>query len=381
MTSFSGTTNALLLLMRRSLLHSSEQLKLSSSQWKAVAKAALAQSVTLLAVDGTNGLTALPPKSIMNRLQKSAAQLRLQNRRLYKEQDRTLRRLRAANIPAVVINGCSVSVFYPIPALRTMNDIDLLVDPRDVDAAIALFTKLGYANMRKENRICFQRGSSQIDLHFAISGLPDGNTEAELRLRSMFARIVDSAETCDMDGHAFPAPVSLARSILLLLKISSHAASACLSLRDLADWGMLLHKQWKGAPSPAILQAWENCRLLGFARALSFAAYQALNLPMSPWFADVTAEETAALLSSLANEVDRTGASKNTALVARSSLAPSPAQTGMFRILLVSTVRRFPAVRKYPFLYIGALPCTIIANGVLRCKRGKKAASSARRHK
>ncbi len=385
MVPFTVTDHALLVLLRRSLLGSHEQLKLSAAQWKAVAEASLAQALLLPALDGTEGLNDMPSKSIINTWQGAAANIRKQTQRLYQEQDRILKHFAAANLPVAILKGSSLALSYPRPELRAMKDIDLLIDARDGQAAAALMEKLGYTPERTEeaHRIGYRRGPLSVELYSAVTGLPEAASEAALRLRSLLARTVDSAEECRIQSHTFAAPVPLARSLILLLHMMS---ADHLRLRHLIDWGMFLHHELEDAPSRAILQTWDNCGLLPLARTLSIAAYIALDLPMQDWLVTAETDGAEQLLTAVLEhgreEKPGTNMFISTALVANvaSDDKKTPAHR-LFGDLPKTTAACFPAVRKCPVLYVGALPCTFVMRGIQLCKNGRLRRTSDQRKK
>lgn len=69
----------------------------------------------------------------------------VRNLRLYQELGVILTALRAQNIPVIVLKGAHLAAtVYPHPALRSMNDIDLLFHPTDVASAVEVLHALGY---------------------------------------------------------------------------------------------------------------------------------------------------------------------------------------------------------------------------------------------
>ena len=52
--------------------------------------------------------------------------------------------LKKENVLFSTVKGMSVAVLYPVPALRTMGDIDFIVSPKDMKQAIGILRELGY---------------------------------------------------------------------------------------------------------------------------------------------------------------------------------------------------------------------------------------------
>ena len=59
------------------------------------------------------------------------------------------------NIKTVVLKGLVVRNFYPRPEFRTMSDADIVVQKKDLNAAIELINSLGYVEkVRTHADIC-----------------------------------------------------------------------------------------------------------------------------------------------------------------------------------------------------------------------------------
>ena len=71
-----------------------------------------------------------------------------------------------AGIPFFTVKGLDVARFYPVPALRTMGDSDIVIHPEDKDKAHAVMTGLGYQTMRKANiEWIYSKGGLVFEIH------------------------------------------------------------------------------------------------------------------------------------------------------------------------------------------------------------------------
>ena len=75
--------------------------------------------------------------------------------------------LKTLNIECFIIKGLTVASFYPLPALRTMSDIDIVVHPEDRSIVHRILLDLGYDNIsRKKNREwVYYKGKYELELH------------------------------------------------------------------------------------------------------------------------------------------------------------------------------------------------------------------------
>lgn len=87
----------------------------------------------------------LVPALLAYRTQARINAATVRNLRLYHELGVILTSLRQHQIEVIVLKGAHLAAtVYPNPALRYMNDIDLLLHPADVPAAVAVLQALGY---------------------------------------------------------------------------------------------------------------------------------------------------------------------------------------------------------------------------------------------
>ena len=75
--------------------------------------------------------------------------------------------LRAQNIPFFIIKGAAVADYYPVPALRTMGDTDLVIHTEDRQRVHEIFLSQGYSNeSRIEDREwIYYKNQMEFELH------------------------------------------------------------------------------------------------------------------------------------------------------------------------------------------------------------------------
>ena len=73
---------------------------------------------------------------------------------------------RKADIPFFTVKGLNISKYYPIPALRTMGDCDIAVEPERFEEAVKLMQSLGFSGHMGEGRHEFD--CDGFGLHFEL---------------------------------------------------------------------------------------------------------------------------------------------------------------------------------------------------------------------
>lgn len=113
--------------------------------------------------------------------------------------------LAAAGVPVMLLKGIAYAGrLYPDPAARPMTDVDLLVAPDAIDAALAALRRLGYWNAgegaersRFHHGVTLKRPGAAIDLHRAIRH----------PLRAQLPGAWSRAQRAPLPGAVVPEPI------------------------------------------------------------------------------------------------------------------------------------------------------------------------------
>ena len=80
--------------------------------------------------------------------------------------ERVTKALSEAEIPFFTVKGLDVAQFYPVPALRTMGDCDIIVHPEDKEKAHTVMTALGFENrLKQDNDWMYFKDSMEFEIH------------------------------------------------------------------------------------------------------------------------------------------------------------------------------------------------------------------------
>ncbi len=210
-------------------------------------------------------------------LQAKTVTLLRQNARLAATRAALCDHLAAQGIPSVILKGDSVARYYPTPDLRVAGDIDCLLPEAAIDAVGAHLASLGFAEGEDHgHHATYQRDLLKIELHRAVSGLPDGPVGE--RLRAYLADTLDTAQAATLEGAAFPVPDAFHNALILLLHMQQHLREGGLGLRQLSDWALFV-AHGLGDAATRLLTALPEVGLLRFSSLITTAAVRHLGLP------------------------------------------------------------------------------------------------------
>jgi len=169
-----------------------------------------------------------PPPAIAEQLRQIYLASATRNLRLFQELGDILRALQAANIPVIPLKGAWLAeAVYGNIALRPMSDVDLLVKPKDMIAALDVLRALGYASEYSFDPFTEQAISQHMPRMFKPGGL-----KVEMHWTTMNPRYRAQFDHDDLEqlwSRANPAiirgvPVLTLAPIDLLLHLCLHAS-------------------------------------------------------------------------------------------------------------------------------------------------------------
>lgn len=188
------------------------------------------------------------------------------------ELDRISRALDDARIPYMPLKGSVIRRFYPRPELRTSCDIDVLVKPRDLDAACEVMTDaLGYSfESRSPHDVSYYSASkTHIELHYDLFESEDSELNAVIsRAWDMSHTEADSSYKYVMENEMFV--------VYHIAHMAKHFMSGGCGVRPFID--LWIAKNKMGYNKENVLAMLSECSLSRFAE-------EAILLS-EVWFAD-----------------------------------------------------------------------------------------------
>ena len=266
----------------------------STVDWSVVLAEAQCHKVTALMYPAIRSMDGVP-EAIFNKVCGTAITVATASEAMLKEQRRILDLLEARQIPCVVLKGTSVAYLYPHPELRTIGDIDILVDEENLDEACKALQADGFApSYTAEKHLCLQKGAVWVEMHRMVSVFPESE-KGRFTKRYMTDALRHTQEA-EIGGVRFPMLSGAYQIIALLAHMEQHLATSGIGLRQVCDWAVTAHAL-RNCFDGETLALLERCGLLRFARIMTRLCERYLGLPPCPWTADASDALVAAMLS------------------------------------------------------------------------------------
>ncbi len=138
-------------------------------------------------------------------------------------------------VPYIVLKGTSAAQYYPNPELRTLGDIDILVNPKDAEEACESLLRNGYLEMTSEDDAergrhrAFKKYGVLVEVHFSFAIMNDP------KMAKKFDALVFNGIN---ESHVLP---DLINGLVLIEHINQHLESG-LGLRQVIDWMVFVDK-------------------------------------------------------------------------------------------------------------------------------------------
>lgn len=139
-------------------------------------------------------------------------------------------------IPYVILKGQASALYYPDSLLRTMGDVDFLIDIVNRDIVDELLIDNGFIKSNFTEKHLFHwaytKDKAKLEMHWEIPGLPKKHHTIDKYVQN----IIDQAVICNTQNGKFYIPSEFHHGLVLLLHMLSHMTSTGLGLRHLLDW-------------------------------------------------------------------------------------------------------------------------------------------------
>ena len=276
-------TKALLELLAYEIFDQAMDIDASTVDWSAVLAEAQRHKVTALLYPAIRSMSGVP-EAIFNKVCGTAIAVATASEAMLKEQRRILDLLEARQIPCAVLKGTSVAYLYPHPELRTIGDIDILVDEENLDEACKVLKADGFApSYTAEKHLCLQKGAVWVEMHRMVSVFPE--SEKGRFTKQTMADALHHIQMAEIDSVRFPMLSGAYQIIALLAHMEQHLATSGIGLRQVCDWAVTAHAL-RNCFDGETLALLERCGLLRFARIMTRLCERYLGLPPCQWTAD-----------------------------------------------------------------------------------------------
>ena len=278
-------TKVLLALMAHEIFHREMEIDTSAVDWMSVLAEAGRHKVTALLYPTIRELDGVP-ENAFNKACGMAIAVAQASEAMLKRQREILDLLEARQVPCAVLKGTSVAYLYSHPELRTIGDIDILVDEENLDEACKALQADGFApSYTAEKHLCLQKGAVWVEMHRMVSVFPE--SEKGRFTKQTMADALHHIQTAEIDSVRFPMLSGAYQIIALLAHMEQHLAPSGIGLRQVCDWAVTAHAL-RNCFDGETLALLERCGLLRFAQIMTRLCEKHLGLPPCSWITDAS---------------------------------------------------------------------------------------------
>ena len=230
----------LLDILANNLFDAGRKVELNEGNLNAVWCEAYAQAVTLMAFHNSNEEILKNEKCVY--IRKKLTQTLADNAKVDFEHIRICNIMKNAGIPCTILKGFASALYYPDPLMRSMGDVDFLVDTDNFEEANKILSENGYEATGKNHdvhdvylgRVC------RCEMHFQPSGIPKG--KAGVKVRKYLSHLLEESVTVKTELGDLTVPSTYHHGLIILLHMCHHLTGDGLGLRHLCDWAVFLNK-------------------------------------------------------------------------------------------------------------------------------------------
>ncbi len=200
------------------------------------------QSVFLMVMDKAAKIPELLPEEEFKSEYEFAFLRTLKNAEVLAAQQNLVNLLNDNGFSYAIIKGEAASANYPRPELRTLGDVDFLINPKDQDKITELLIAKGFTK-KEEDHIChvvFKKPKSHLEMHFEIVGIPNGKPGETVR--QYMKNALENTELKNNGAGEFAVLEPAKNGLVLILHMAHHMLTEGIGLRHLADWGFFNNK-------------------------------------------------------------------------------------------------------------------------------------------
>lgn len=189
-------------------------------------------------------------------------------------------------MPYVAMKGIASAMYYPEPSLRSMGDVDFLVEQEKVAEAGKLLESIGFTVDHGEEdegkHIAYTRFPMSIwELHRTVNGIPA--TAVGERIQEEMAETINTAQKLNIEGVTCLVPDPLHHGLIMLLHTASHLTNEGVGLRHLCDWVVFVSSLSDTEFRKIFEKKLKDFGLWRFAQVLTMLGIRYLDAPKRVW--------------------------------------------------------------------------------------------------
>ena len=266
----------LLDLLSNGLFDLRRDVDVNSPEMKAVWFEAYFQTVTLVAFSGTDKTKS---SGSINRALADNARIDYEHARIHEI-------MSAEGIPYTIIKGYASALYYRDPLMRSMGDVDFLVEPNYIEAAGNALEKYGFEKTQKNREFhdVYIGNNCRYELHSEPAGIPKGKTGE--KIRGYLADVIECSKTVETEVGTVRVPSDFHHGLIILLHMCHHLTGDGLGMRHLCDWAVFTASLGEEKFLEMFESALRDIGLWETAKIMTAIACNYLGAPMMNWVRD-----------------------------------------------------------------------------------------------
>ncbi|MBR2867787.1 MAG: nucleotidyltransferase family protein [Clostridia bacterium] len=195
-----------------------------------------------------------------------------------------------AGIPCVILKGYASALYYPDPLMRSMGDVDFLVDTDYLEKAGEVLKENGYTKADRNHDVhdIFLGKVCRCEMHFQPSGIPSG--KVGVKVRKYLSDIFEKSEKKKTELGEITVPSAFHHGLIILLHMCHHLTGDGLGLRHLCDWAVFISSVGEDEFLQMFKAVLKDIGLWEFAKTMTYICREYLGCPATDWSADADKE-------------------------------------------------------------------------------------------
>lgn len=271
----------LLDILANNLFNAGRRVNLDEVDLNAVWHEAYTQTVTLMAFHNPNAEFFKSDKC--DYIRKKLGQTLSDNAKIDFEHVRICTIMENAGIPCTILKGFASALYYPDPLMRSMGDVDFLVDTDNFEDANRILRENGYETTGKNHDVhdVYLGKICRCEMHFQPSGIPEG--KAGVKIRKYLSDLLQCSEKVQTELGEIFVPSTFHHGLIILLHMCHHLTGDGLGLRHLCDWAVYLNSVGEKIFLEMFERKLKDIGLWEFAKILTLISCEYLGLPGMNW--------------------------------------------------------------------------------------------------
>lgn len=271
----------LLDILANNLFNAGRRVDLNEDNLNAVWCEAYTQAVTLMAFHSSENKILKSEK--YEYIKKKLSQTLADNTKVDFEHIRICNIMKNAGIPCTILKGFASALYYPDPLMRSMGDVDFLIDTDDFEKAAEALKNNNYESAEKGNDVhdIFIGKVCRCEMHFQPSGIPQG--KSGVKVRKHLSGLLENSEKVQTELGEITVPSTFHHGLIILLHMCHHLTGDGLGLRHLCDWAVFLNTIGEEKFLELFEKTFKDIGLWEFAKIMTFISCEYLGLPGMNW--------------------------------------------------------------------------------------------------